>query len=149
MVRLSAMGDILHALPAVTALRKAHPGWVIDWVIEPRWRALLAADDGNDSTPDWLNLETNPARPVVNGLHLAPTKDWRKAPFARSTISEIRACEGISGRAHTMPCSICKEPCAPVCGANGRMQAHYRRCPPQRAGSTLAFYRTCGDPGVA
>ena len=37
------MGDILHALPAVTALRLAHPGWEIDWVVEPRWRALLAA----------------------------------------------------------------------------------------------------------
>ena len=43
-VRLGAMGDILHALPAVTALRQAHPGWVIDWVVEPRWRALLAAE---------------------------------------------------------------------------------------------------------
>ena len=29
------MGDILHALPAVTALRMAHPGWMIDWVVEP------------------------------------------------------------------------------------------------------------------
>ena len=38
------MGDILHALPAVTALRMAHPDWVIDWVVEPRWRALLAAE---------------------------------------------------------------------------------------------------------
>ena len=44
MVRLGAMGDILHALPAVTALRQAHPDWVIDWVVEPRWRALLAAE---------------------------------------------------------------------------------------------------------
>ncbi|MDR5728379.1 MAG: lipopolysaccharide heptosyltransferase family protein, partial [Terriglobia bacterium] len=42
-VRLGAMGDILHALPAVTALRKAHPGWIIDWVVEPRWHSLLAA----------------------------------------------------------------------------------------------------------
>jgi len=38
------MGDILHALPAVTALRQAHPQWGIDWVVEPRWRALLAAE---------------------------------------------------------------------------------------------------------
>ncbi len=43
-VRLGSMGDILHALPAVTALRQAHPEWVIDWVVEPRWRALLAAE---------------------------------------------------------------------------------------------------------
>ncbi|MGB6721312.1 MAG: hypothetical protein WBE72_10990, partial [Terracidiphilus sp.] len=44
-VRLGAMGDILHALPAVTALRQAHPNWVIEWVVEPRWRALLAAEE--------------------------------------------------------------------------------------------------------
>lgn len=47
MVRLGAMGDILHALPAVTALRQAHPEWVIDWVVEPRWSALLAADNSS------------------------------------------------------------------------------------------------------
>ena len=44
MVRLGAMGDILHALPGVTALRQAHPDWVIDWVVEPRWRALLVSE---------------------------------------------------------------------------------------------------------
>ena len=41
MVRLGAMGDILHALPAVTALRLAHPDWQIGWVVEPRWQSLL------------------------------------------------------------------------------------------------------------
>ena len=45
-VRLGAMGDILHALPAVTALRQAHLNWTIDWVVEPKWSALLAAADG-------------------------------------------------------------------------------------------------------
>ena len=44
-VRLGAMGDILHALPAVTALRQAHLNWTIDWVVEPKWSALLAAAD--------------------------------------------------------------------------------------------------------
>ena len=45
-VRLGAMGDILHALPAVAALRQAHPKWYLGWAVEPRWRALLCADDG-------------------------------------------------------------------------------------------------------
>jgi heptosyltransferase-1 len=85
-VRLGAMGDILHALPAVTALRQAHPHWAIDWVVEPRWRALLAAEsetvrgDGPSS-----------AQPVVDRLHLAATKNWRKAPFSKKTIHEISA----------------------------------------------------------
>ncbi len=81
-VRLGAMGDILHALPAVTALRQAHPRWVIDWVVEPRWQALLAAECGAGRSP---------MRPVVDRLHFAPTKAWRKAPLSRQTLHEIKA----------------------------------------------------------
>jgi heptosyltransferase-1 len=81
-VRLGAMGDILHALPAVTALRMAHPGWVIDWVVEPRWRALLAAEGSTGLTP---------MQPLVDCLHFASTKAWRKAPFSRQTLHEIKA----------------------------------------------------------
>ncbi|HVC46230.1 MAG TPA: glycosyltransferase family 9 protein [Terracidiphilus sp.] len=84
-VRLGAMGDILHALPAVTALRLAHPGWQIDWLVEPRWRALLSASDapGRDIT------EPDPRQPIVNRLHFASTKDWRRAPFRAATLREL------------------------------------------------------------
>jgi heptosyltransferase-1 len=81
-VRLGSMGDILHALPAVTALRLAHPEWVIDWVVEPRWRALVAAEGSTGR---------GPAQPLVDHLHLAPTKDWGKAPLSRKTLHEIKA----------------------------------------------------------
>src|ERR1035438_8697539 len=81
-VRLGAMGDILHALPAVTALRQAHPEWVIDWVVEPRWRALLAAEG---------SAGRGPAEPLVDHLHFAPTKAWRKAPISLKTMHEINA----------------------------------------------------------
>ena len=84
-VRLGAMGDILHALPAVTALRQAHPDWVIDWVVEPRWRALLAAEA--EASQDGRSA----ARPLVDRVHLAPTKSWRKAPFSGRTFREFRA----------------------------------------------------------
>jgi heptosyltransferase I len=84
-VRLGAMGDVLHALPAVTALRQAHPSWVIDWVIEPAWCALLTADC------DAANPGVGPAQPVVNRLHLASTKAWRRDPLSRKTRAEIKA----------------------------------------------------------
>ncbi len=45
-VRLGAMGDVVHALPAVTALRAALPDAHIGWAIEERWAALLSAGDG-------------------------------------------------------------------------------------------------------
>ncbi len=81
MVRLGAMGDILHALPAVTALRLAHPEWEIDWVVEPRWRALLSVTDAEGR---------GPGQPVVDRLYFAPTKEWRHSPLRAKTASEIR-----------------------------------------------------------
>ena len=85
MVRLGAMGDILHALPAVTALRQAHPSWIIDWVVEPHWRALLAAEGSTGS-----RTSRDSAQPLVDHIHLAPTKAWRKAPLSRNTLREIK-----------------------------------------------------------
>jgi heptosyltransferase I len=43
-VRLGAMGDIIHALPAVASLKHSYPGWRLTWVVEPRWTALLAGN---------------------------------------------------------------------------------------------------------
>jgi heptosyltransferase-1 len=40
-VRLTALGDILHTVPAVAALRVAHPGAPIDWVVERKWAPVL------------------------------------------------------------------------------------------------------------
>jgi heptosyltransferase-1 len=80
------MGDILHALPAVTALRLAHPEWVIDWVVEPRWRALLAATSETDS-----NSNRSPSRPLVDRLYFASTQEWRKAPLSPKTLHEVLA----------------------------------------------------------
>ncbi|MGC2400344.1 MAG: glycosyltransferase family 9 protein [Acidobacteriaceae bacterium] len=67
-VRLGAMGDILHALPGVTALRQARPAWQIGWAVEPRWRALICADR----------------------VHLVNAKAWARAPLSPSTLRDIR-----------------------------------------------------------
>jgi heptosyltransferase-1 len=40
-VRLGAMGDIIHALPAVAWLKQMHPGSHLTWLVEPRWAPLL------------------------------------------------------------------------------------------------------------
>lgn len=86
-VRLGAMGDILHALPAITALRLAHPEWVIDWVVEPMWRSLLAAECS--TTRD--TGQAHPLQPLVDRLHIAPSKQWRKSPLSSQTRHEIGA----------------------------------------------------------
>lgn len=40
-VRLGAMGDIIHTLPAAAALQHTNPDARITWVVEPRWEPLL------------------------------------------------------------------------------------------------------------
>jgi heptosyltransferase-1 len=80
-VRLGAMGDILHSMPAVTALRHAHPEWVIGWAIEPQWRGLFCANGCEPRTP---------AMPLVDRLHLVPAKRWAKSPLSAATLRDIR-----------------------------------------------------------
>lgn len=43
-IRLSAMGDIIHTLPAAISLKKSFPRRKLAWLVAPRWRELL---DGN------------------------------------------------------------------------------------------------------
>ncbi len=40
-VRMGAMGDIIHTLPAAASLRASFPDARITWVVEPRWMPLL------------------------------------------------------------------------------------------------------------
>jgi lipopolysaccharide heptosyltransferase I len=47
-VRLGAMGDIIHTLPAVASLKHSHPGAHLTWVVEPRWRPLLEENPSID-----------------------------------------------------------------------------------------------------
>jgi heptosyltransferase-1 len=40
-VRLGALGDVVHTVPAAAALRAAFPAARIDWLVEPRHRAIV------------------------------------------------------------------------------------------------------------
>lgn len=51
-VRLTALGDVLHTVPAVAALRAAHPRARIDWVVERKWAPVLEGSPAiNDVIP--------------------------------------------------------------------------------------------------
>lgn len=40
-VRLGAMGDIIHTLPAAASLKQSFPGSDLTWLVEPKWAPLL------------------------------------------------------------------------------------------------------------
>src|SRR5437660_7989376 len=40
-VRLGAMGDVIHTLPAAAWLKQSHPGSHLTWLVEPQWAPLL------------------------------------------------------------------------------------------------------------
>jgi heptosyltransferase-1 len=84
-VRLGALGDILHALPVVTAIRAALPQAKIGWVVEENWSELLTAS-GEKSPPDAIG----PRRPVVDLIHTVNTRRWRKHLFQAKTFRELR-----------------------------------------------------------
>jgi heptosyltransferase I len=84
-VRLGSMGDILHALPAVSALRHALPEITLGWVVEERWAELLCA------LPEPRFGPRSPRRPLVDCVHAVDTKQWRKSLLSMQTWERIAA----------------------------------------------------------
>ena len=82
-VRLGSMGDVIHTIPAVAALRSAFPETQIGWVIEQRWAELLCVRGAQLSRPRDLS------RPLVDFVHIVDTKLWRKSPLAAGTRAAI------------------------------------------------------------
>jgi heptosyltransferase I len=62
LVRLGSMGDVIHALPAASALRDTFPEARIDWAIEPRWARLL---EGNPDLNEVIRLNRKSAAGII------------------------------------------------------------------------------------
>ena len=85
-VRLSAMGDIIHGMPAIAALRRAQPDLQIGWLVEERWAELLCVSES-----DRLAARSE-RKPLADWVHVARFSSWRRAPFSDETWREIRSC---------------------------------------------------------
>lgn len=72
-VKLSALGDVVHALPVLDYLHQVQPGIEIDWIVEEAFSPLLA---GN---------------PKIAELIAMRARTWRKRPFASGTRRELMA----------------------------------------------------------
>lgn len=71
-IKTSALGDIIHALPVLDYLHKASPGIQIDWVVEESFQELLS---GN---------------PLIERIITVTFKQWKTFFLSRRTLSEIR-----------------------------------------------------------
>jgi lipopolysaccharide heptosyltransferase I len=92
-VRLSSMGDVIHALPAAAMLCEAFPHAELGWLIEDRWAELLCAL----STP--RSGLRSPQRPLVTKIHAVSLKTWQRSMLSNHTWERIAA--GLSDlRAH-------------------------------------------------
>jgi len=84
-VRMGSMGDIIHTLPAATALRRAFPEVSLGWVVEERWAELLC------TLPEPRSGPRSPRRPLVDRVHTVNTKAWRMSLFSTQTWEQIAA----------------------------------------------------------
>ena len=66
-VKLSSLGDVVHAMPAVQDIRRAFPHAQIDWVVERGFAPLVRRCDG------------------VNRVIACALRRWRKSPFSAAT----------------------------------------------------------------
>jgi len=82
-VRLSAMGDVIHTLPAVHFLREHFPETHIGWLVEERWAELLCAPGAARRGP------RSSLRPLVDEVHSVSLKAWGKSLFSLSTLQRI------------------------------------------------------------
>jgi lipopolysaccharide heptosyltransferase I len=76
LVKLSAIGDVVHALPVATALRARRPGARLTWIVERREAAVLRGHPALDEV-----IETD-------------TRAWRRArgrATVRAALADVRA----------------------------------------------------------
>src|SRR5256885_5804303 len=72
-VKTSSLGDVVHALPAITDWRRAYPGCTIDWLVEETFADIPRLHSGVD-------------RVITCAL-----RRWRAHPLASATWREVRA----------------------------------------------------------
>jgi lipopolysaccharide heptosyltransferase I len=77
-VRLGALGDVVHVLPALKALRRACPGARIHWAVETACASLLQG------------------HPDLEAVHVIPRKEWsRSLRNPASWASVLKGAEGV------------------------------------------------------
>ncbi|MDD3149700.1 MAG: lipopolysaccharide heptosyltransferase II [Candidatus Gastranaerophilales bacterium] len=70
-VRLSAIGDVVHSLPVLHALKQKYPNSQIDWVVEDKAADLIVNN------------------PLINKAYVLPRKKWKSQKNKLNTTKEF------------------------------------------------------------
>lgn len=73
LVKTSSLGDLIHAMPAISDLQRLRPDVELHWLVE----------EGLADIPAW--------HPFVQKVHRCAIRRWRKSFFSMATQREIRA----------------------------------------------------------
>ncbi len=128
-VRLGAVGDVIHTLPLAAALRKRFPNARIGWAVEPGASALLR---GN---------------PVIDALCVVDTQAWRKGSAGERIaalrsdlrkLKEVRADAAIDAQGLIKSGLIAR-----ASGAKVRVGFEHRSC---REGMNVLFTTDWAEP---
>lgn len=83
LIRTSALGDVVHCLPVLTALRRHWPDATLGWVIE---EALLPLIEGHPDLDEVIPVRLRKWR-----HHLGRRETWRQIRTARGRLRSFRA----------------------------------------------------------
>jgi len=70
-VKVSSLGDVIHALPVLYYLKSVQPSFTLDWIVEEPFSHVLTG------------------HPFLRRLYLLRTRRWRKSPTAFSSLRDI------------------------------------------------------------
>jgi heptosyltransferase I len=79
-VKLSSLGDVVHALPVAATLRARLPGMHLTWIVEPREAAVLAG------------------HPALDAIMTIDTRGWRRSHLPAVLVQGTRDLAGLSRR---------------------------------------------------
>jgi len=80
LVKLSSLGDVVHALPLAATLRAAHPDARLTWIVERREAAILRE------------------HPALDDVVVADTRGWRRARSAGALAAALREVRALRRR---------------------------------------------------
>ncbi len=88
-IKPSSFGDVIHTLPAVSALKNAYPGWNLQWLVNEEWAPLLA------DNPDLEEVIAFPRKSFRGIGGLIKARAWARENLAPRNFDRVLDFQGL------------------------------------------------------